>query len=48
MIDDYQSTGAVDMDSLVRLLGDPTGAVSLTDPDSEVCETFGIDVSDIV
>ena len=32
MVNDYHDSGIVDLDGLVRLLGAPTGSVSLADP----------------
>jgi hypothetical protein len=46
MIDDYQATGIIDMEALVRLLGDPTGSVSLTRPNPGTLDAHSAETED--
>jgi hypothetical protein len=32
IVEDYQRTGTINMDELIKLLGDPNGSVSFSDP----------------
>ena len=42
MVEQYQTTGQVDMESLIRLLGDPAGSVSISDPTAAVRESLTV------
>lgn len=42
IVEEYQSTGRVDSDALVRVLGDPMGGVSVSDPMAAMRDNLGI------